>query len=659
MNVSPVPRHVPSSMVVRTLAGVCLAITLAAAGGCREDEGGVRVTRLRFTGLNAVSAEQLESVLATGASSRLPWGERRYFRREQFEADMKRIVAFYHDRGYPDARVTSFDVDLSRDQTSVALTVDISEGEPVVAERVELAGFEALTEEDRAALERRLPLGPGQPMDRALIQASREAALDQLRELGYAYASVRVVEEPGSGARQRIIRLTAEPGPQARYGAVEIVGNSSVDDTVISRQLTFRPGDIFRQSRLVESQRRLYGLEVFRFANIQPVREEEGQTIVEIPTRVTVTEGDHRRVNFSAGYGTEERARVEVDWRHVNFFGGARTAGVLGRYSSLDRGVRLNFHEPYLFHPRYSFGLQGQGWYTREPLFSLNTVGGRLTVNRQFGAGRAAPHRGTRAATTLAFTYANEWEEYAIENEALEDPELRDYLISLRLDPRCGIGPRCNIGAGRRSFVGLEGARNTTDNILDAKRGYFASVRLEQSGAWLGGDFDYYEVTAEGRYYLALGDLAVVAVLARAGSIDALRGVPAGEGAVPFYKRYFLGGATNLRGWGRFEVAPLSGAGLPLGGHTMLNFSTELRFPVWSQLGGVIFLDGGNVWSDPWSFRVNDMRYNVGPGLRYNTPIGPIRADIGYQLNPIPELRIKGEPQPRRFRFHFSIGQAF
>jgi outer membrane translocation and assembly module TamA len=84
-----------------------------------------------------------------------------------------------------------------------------------------------------------------------------------------------------------------------------------------------------------------------------------------------------------------------------------------------------------------------------------------------------------------------------------------------------------------------------------------------------------------------------------------------------------------------------------------------VRFPIWRNLGGVIFLDGGNVWTKPWDFNVNDLRYDVGPGLRYNTPIGPIRADIGYQLNQIPGLLVNGVPEPRRFRFHFSIGQAF
>ena len=73
----------------------------------------------------------------------------------------------------------------------------------------------------------------------------------------------------------------------------------------------------------------------------------------------------------------------------------------------------------------------------------------------------------------------------------------------------------------------------------------------------------------------------------------------------------------------------------------------------------MLFLDGGNVWSDPWSIDVGDLRWAVGPGLRYQTPVGPIRFDVGYQLNPIPGLLVRGEPQTRRWRIHFSIGQAF
>ena len=625
-----------------------LTVVLAGAIACKEDTG-VRVKSFKFNGNKAVTAAQLKSVLSTGASSKLPWGTKRYFSREQFEADLKRIVAFYTDRGFPDARVASFDAKLSADQTSVDIKINIAEGEPVRVERIVYEGFEPLPERHRKALQTSLPLKEGQPLDRALLQASREAALDELRDHGRPYASVRLSEDPGTTDRQRIVVLRADPGPLARYGDIQISGNATVSENVIRRQLTYRPGAIFRQSQLQESQRKLYGLELFDFANIEPVGLESKSEIV--PTRVTVTKSKHKKVNFGIGYGTEEKARAEIDWRHVNAFGGAQTVGIQARYSSLDRGVRLTYKEPYIFSPRWSLAVNGQMWHTDEPAFKLDTNGGRVTVTRQFARG-GGPVLGSRPSMALSFTYANEREDYTISDEALLDLSFRDELIALGLDPRTGEG------GGQRSAVSIDASRNTTDNLLDARRGYVATVHLEQAGSVLGGTYDYREVTGEGRFYQKLGNIAVLAFQARGGAIAA-SGSP--DVKVPFFKRYFLGGATNLRGWGRFEVAPLSGFGLPVGGTKFTNFSAELRTPLWGQLSGVVFADGGVVWADRSTEVRNDTgwRYDVGPGLRYKTPIGPLRVDLGYQLNPIPGLLVNGKPEARRFRFHFSIGQAF
>jgi outer membrane protein assembly complex protein YaeT len=636
---------VMGSRAASRLLSLCVALTCLAA--CKE-EGGVKVSSFTFKGNERISKGQLEQVLATHASSRLPWGQKRYFNREQFEADLKRIVAFYTDRGFPDARVTSFDVKLSDDQSSVAITLNISEGQPTVVERIAFEGFDSLPARRRQRLEQMLPLKPGQPLDRALMQASRETALDQLRDNGHPYASVRIGESPGSNDHARVLELQADPGTQAQIGDIDIQGNSSVSDDVVRRHLTFKPGDLYRVGRLRESQRQLYTLELFQFANIEPLNTEGEPPVV--PVRVTVTEGKHRRVDLSGGYGSEERARAEIDWRHVNFFGGARTAGVRARYSGLDGGVRVNLTQPYVFSPRYALGLSGQAWHSAEPAFTLNTQGGRVTLTRQFARGGVGRMPGRAPRMTLAMTYANERESYEISDEALTDLSFRDELIALGLDPRRGSAE------GTRSALILDATRNTTDNLLDAKRGYMASLHLEQAGTFLGGSFDYYELTGEGRFYQKVGNALVLAAQVRGGSIDA-QGDP--EVRVPFFKRYFLGGAANLRGWGRFEVAPLSGFGLPIGGHTFMIFSTEARFPVWSRLAGVLFLDGGNVWTDAWDFNPGDLRYDVGPGLRYNTPIGPLRVDFAYQLNPIDGLLVNGEPQSRRFRIHFSIGQAF
>src|SRR6476620_6301108 len=155
-------------MVCRlALSGLLLCALAAATTPCKE-ESGVKVSSFRFTGTKAVTPAQLKAVLATSASSKIPWGQKHYFSREQFEADLKRIVAFYKDRGYPDARVTAFDAKLNDAQTSVAVTVTVVEGEPLRVERVTFDGFDPLPAQHRTALEAKVPLKAGQPLDRAL-----------------------------------------------------------------------------------------------------------------------------------------------------------------------------------------------------------------------------------------------------------------------------------------------------------------------------------------------------------------------------------------------------------------------------------------------------------------------------------------------------------
>lgn len=624
-----------------------LIVFLLLLTACREDGTGIKVTSLKLNGVKGVDAGQLQAALATADSSSLPWGTKHYFSRQDFEADLQRIVAFYNDRGYPDAKVASYDVQLSKDQSSVDITINIDEGQPIRIVELNFEGFDAVPPRRFEELKQRLPLKQGSPVDRALAETSREMALDELRDRGYPYASVRMTERPGATNYERIVTVHATPGTLARFGPIAIEGNSSVSDDVIRRQLLYRPGSRFRLSQIQESQRRLFDLETFQFVNIHQSTP-EGQQPAVVPTTVTVTEGDHRKVNFGVGYGSEEKARGTFQWRHVNFFGGARTAGIDTRYSSLSRGVRLDVRQPYVFSPRFALTATGQSWWTTEPTYELTTEGGKLTLERQLA--RRGPLSRRSASTTLSLSYTHEWQDYAISREALEDLSFRDELIALGLDATTGAGQ------GTLSSLALDMRRSTADNLLDAKRGYVASIHLEQAGKLLQGTWNYWETVLEGRYYLNVANRGVVAVRARAGTVD---GWGDQNLNVPFFKRYFLGGATSLRGWGRFEVSPLSGFGLPIGGATMLESSLELRVPVWGNLSGVLFADAGNVWTDPWAFNLSDLRYDVGPGLRYNTPIGPLRFDVGYQLNPIPGLLVNGELQPRRFRVHFSLGQAF
>jgi outer membrane protein assembly factor BamA len=236
-----------------------------------------------------------------------------------------------------------------------------------------------------------------------------------------------------------------------------------------------------------------------------------------------------------------------------------------------------------------------------------------------------------------------------IADSVLADPTLRNDLIAL------GLNPETNAQSGTLNALKLEGRHATTDNLLDSRNGYILSASVEQAGGLLPGGFRYTGVSAEARHFQPISTGMVWANRVQMADLAAPADDP---GAVPFSKKYFLGGATTIRGWGRFEVSPLA-AGLPIGGNSLFLFSSELRAHIVGNFGAVAFLDTGNVWAGSWGIRLNDLRYAVGTGLRYQTPIGPLRLDWGYQLNPIPGLLINGEPQTRRWRIHFSIGQAF
>ena len=171
---------------------------------------------------------------------------------------------------------------------------------------------------------------------------------------------------------------------------------------------------------------------------------------------------------------------------------------------------------------------------------------------------------------------ASEKDSSTISDEALGDPDLYNDLIALGLDPTTGKQE------GTLGSVGLSVDHSTTDNTLDARRGYQISGHVEDAGRLLPGTFNYFSVSADLRGFVPVGRHVVLANRVQFGDIRPADDDPA---QVPFAKKYFLGGASSVRGWGRYEISPLSTSGLPIGGNSLVALNSELRARLTGQIG--------------------------------------------------------------------------
>jgi outer membrane protein assembly complex protein YaeT len=598
------------------------------------------VTGIAFTGVSQPVLSELRGALTLRPSSRWPWGRRTFFSRAALADQLRRIESFYKANGFPDGRVDTFDVVMPAPDR-VEITFHVIEGEPVRIASVDTFGLEVLSDTTRRRLMREIALAPGQVRTRAAADRAREMTRTVLQEEGFPFARTAVLEAASSEGRTVALTIAAEPGRTAVFGPVTITGQHSVGEEVIRRQLAFGPGDPFRLSRVLESQRRLYSMELFDFVNLDVPNLR--QQPAEVPIAVRVTEGSHHRLRMLVGYGSEEQARIGGTLTNVNFLGGGRTGSLEGKWSSLDRGIRARIATPYFFSPSYKAEVQFQQWDSNEPAYHLLTRGGRGSVTRELVRHDTQGRR--RSSTRATVTFVDEYEEYEVSEAARNDPTFRDDLIALGMNPDTGADE------GTLVALALDITHDTANSPLDARRGFLASLHLEQAVPTLGGAWRYFEASFDGRVYVPIGR-TVLASKVRVGGIEA-------TGAdVPFFKRYFLGGSTTLRGWGRFEVSPLRD-GYVIGGLGFLDTSAELRTPIRGPLTGVVFLDAGQVTEDSWTRDLFDLQSNAGAGVRYATPIGPIRFDFGYQLRRIPGLLIDGEPEQRHWRIHVSVGQAF
>ena len=526
---------------------------------------------------------------------------------------------------------------------------------PVVVEGVQIEGFDVLPVDARAALSRALPLGPGTDLTREREQAAGERAVQILQNHGYPYAQVSLERVPIGSTRARVI-LRAEPGTLGYFGPIDIVGNRRVDDVVIRRRVAYAPGDLFRRSAIERTQQRIGSLGLFKSVEIRAGSAAAsgaigasrsggadrgaaapGSTIdtqpAEVPTLITVVEQSPWQWNLSASYAAGERLGFDARVSNLNFLGAARRLDVQGRVSRIEKTGEVAFTQTEAWHPALSLQLQARHQEIDEQSFFVMSRGGQAAVG----------WRWTPAFSTT-FSYTAAFERSDVDEDLDVLVGLQDGMLSawsIDLDHR-------RVLSDRRTDLLVAG--------IDAPPTRTMSAHVEQAGGWMPGTFNYFNVIGDVRHYRrAFGDRVMFASRLRYGAIE-----PFGpEADIPLLKRFFLGGSNEMRGWGIYEVSPLSASGEPVGGKSMVTATGEVRVRLLPRLSGALFIEAGNVWQDSWSVHLDDLLYDIGPGFRLQTPFGLIRVDFGYQLRTLEGLRIDGQPQKYRWRFNMGIGEAF
>jgi outer membrane protein insertion porin family len=693
-----------------------VAVFAAASLAAQQQEQRV-VRRLSFDGNHALDDYTLRAAIATSTSSFfasawwLRWtqlGEKRYFNELEFRRDVLRLLLLYRQSGYVNAAV---DTVVERTARDVFITFRIHEGDPLRLERLDVVGAAPILKV--AQVQKELPLQVGSPFNRFLFQASADTIAARLRNLGYAYATVLRDFDEDDAALSATATLNVVPGPRVWIGDVVIQGLARVDTATVWRMLSVKPGDLFRQDRLYQSQRDLYDIGVFRSVNVvlaDSLAPPAPDSLV--PVAVRVSEGPGHRVLTGVGYGTIDCLRVQGEWTAYDFLGGARALDLTGSVSKLgvgapaDAGLRQNvcqelqgdstsdtlnysvaltLRQPTFFSPRHT---------ARLSLFAERRSEFKTYTRQDVGVDPAVTLNARRAVPiTIGYDFS-------------VGHTTADAAVFCSVFRVCDANDQALLASTRRfAALTVSGVRNEVNSVLDPTRGGLVTVGLMHASRFVGSDtlYEFNRGELEIARYYALGRHAVFAWRVHTGAIvPAGRITLAGQSVqfVPPDQRFYGGGPNSVRGYARNELGPrvyvsdsLVVAGsettfynvqtAPTGGNAIFVLNTEFRFatPLFpDRMRVAVFVDAGQVWERGDELRtVRGVRVTPGAGLRFATPLGPVRIDAAYNgyaaepgplyfqdkngnLTLVPNVTYQPAPATsfwQRVVVQFAVGQAF
>jgi outer membrane protein insertion porin family len=595
------------------------------------------------------------------------------------------ITELYRVRGFARASVRP-DVQpgaATVDPLPVTVRLVIDEGPQTVVGAVSILGTNGVAEARLAAL---LTLTAGKPFYRPQLDSDRLAIERLYRNEGYLDSRIAPDATLGDDGRRIDVRWEVREGQQTTIDHVLVTGNVRTSADVIRRELTLQPGQPLGDDALAESQRRLAALGLFRRVRIVQVahgthgRHDVLVEVEEAPS-TTISEGGGievaRRLRPAADGNAE--AQIEVAPRGFfeisrrNLWGKNRSISLFTRVSFRPRDPGVDSTDP-TDEGGYGFNEYRVIGTFREPR-PFDASGEAQVIGFLEQAVRSSFNFRRRGARVEYARRAGEWltvsGRYAFDHTTLFDQQIapEDQLLVDRLFPQVRLS----------TFTGslLRDARN---DVIDPQRGAVTGVDVSVSPRFAGSEVGFVRTFLQGMIYRQLRGAPrfVVAAAARVGlAVGFARVVPqVGENGqpvigpdgeplsivvkdLPASERFFAGGATTVRGFVLDQLGAegtLNDEGFPTGGNGMVVLNLELRAPYWKGLGTVVFTDVGNVFRRVSDIRVAELRPTAGFGIRYRSPLGPLRFDLGFNLDP---QTLRGGGRERTAVFHISLGQAF
>ncbi len=634
----------------------------------------VVVRRIRFVGNRAISSGDLRGIMQTGETGIFSFlSNNDNFQQGKFDEDVNRLQAIYYDRGYLQMRVGTPRIELTPDRRFIDITVPIAEGPRFRIGRLRVVERDEDGEEvdplgGRRQLREMVSANPGDWFNRTALAQGLQGVTRHYRDAGYAHVDVQPETDLDVEAHTVDLAIAIERGPLTRIERIQIRGNTKTRDSVIRREMRIYEGDTYSQSLLEASRGAVNALGYFERAELS---ESEGSAPDLIVVTMEVAERPTGTFQVGAGFSSIESFILTAQIQQQNLFGNGQSLSLQLQLSGLRQLIQLQLIEPYFFGSDWTFAFEIFRTVRQFQSFNRESTGGSLSFGHWLGDRRF----------TLFAQYRADYIDIGPRTGGIFGQGTGQGLFQLPLLPVANL-----YREGLTSSLRLTLGWDSRDNRITPTDGVYAQASIEAADEIIGSTNSYLRWRLFTREYFRLwGANPNEAIVLRINTEFGLITSRQGQGP-PVFERFFLGGIFSVRGFPLNSLGPRVGipstydpnlspfdSGTSVGGNMQLYYNAEIEFPIVPQVGirGVIFTDGGNAWNldrylceappapvqdpmaDPCRFNILDLYTSWGFGVRWNSPLGPLRFEWGIPFIRRPTL------QPQDVDFQFTIGQFF